>query len=57
MQALGGLPRRQPAVVVLRYIEDRTEAYTPALMGCSVGKVESQCAKALPMLRGTSRST
>lgn len=52
MQALGRLPDRQRAVVVLRYIEDRTEADTAALMGCSVGTVKSQCAKALNKLRG-----
>ena len=52
MQALGRLPRRQRAVVVLRYVEDRTEADTAALMGCSVGTVKSQCAKALAKLRG-----
>jgi RNA polymerase sigma-70 factor (sigma-E family) len=51
MQALGRLPRRQCAVVVLRYVEDRTEADTAALMGCSVGTVKSQCAKALTNLR------
>lgn len=52
MQALGRLPRRQRAVVVLRYVEDRTEADTAALMGCSVGTVKSQCSKALAKLRG-----
>ena len=52
LQALGRLPRRQRAVVVLRYVEDRTEAETAALMGCSVGTVKSQCAKALAKLRG-----
>ena len=52
MQALGRLPRRQRAVMVLRYIEDRTEVDTAALMGCSVGTVKSQCAKALAKLRG-----
>jgi RNA polymerase sigma-70 factor (sigma-E family) len=51
MQALDRLPRRQRAVVVLRYVEDRTEADTAALMGCSVGTVKSQCAKALAKLR------
>jgi RNA polymerase sigma-70 factor (sigma-E family) len=49
--ALGHLPRRQRAVVVLRYLEDRTETETAALMGCSVGTVKSQCAKALAKLR------
>jgi RNA polymerase sigma-70 factor (sigma-E family) len=54
LQALGRLPRRQRAVVVLRYVEDRTEADTAALMGCSVGTVKSQCAKALAKLRADS---
>jgi RNA polymerase sigma-70 factor (sigma-E family) len=49
--AIGHLPRRQRAVVVLRYIEDRTETDTAYLLGCSVGTVKSQCAKALAKLR------
>lgn len=49
--ALGRLPRRQRAVVVLRYFEDLTEAETARLLGCSIGTVKSQAAKALAKLR------
>jgi len=45
--ALGALPRRQRAVVVLRFFEDLTEAETARLFGCTVGTVKSQTHKAL----------
>ena len=50
-RALGALPRRQRAVVVLRYYEDLSEAETAELMGCSTGTVKSQLSAALGKLR------
>ncbi|MFI7708597.1 SigE family RNA polymerase sigma factor [Nonomuraea sp. NPDC049480] len=50
-QALGRLPARQRAVVVLRFFEDMTEAQTASTLGCSVGTVKSQANRALAKLR------
>lgn len=49
--ALCQLTAKQRAVITLRYFEDRTEAETAEIMGCSVGTVKSQASKAIAKLR------
>ena len=49
--ALGTLPRRQRAVIVLRYWEDLSEADVAELLGCSVGTVKSTASRGLASLR------
>lgn len=49
--ALRTLPHRQRAVLVLRYFEDLSEGDTAHALGCAVGTVKSQTARALAALR------
>jgi RNA polymerase sigma-70 factor (sigma-E family) len=51
IRVLMALPKRQRTAVVLRYWADLPEAEVAAAMGCSVGTVRSQSAKALAKLR------
>ena len=50
-QALGRLPRKQRALVVLRYFEDLSEAQAADVLGVSGGTVKSQTSRALARLR------
>lgn len=49
--ALGQLPIRQRAVIVLRYFEDLSEAQTASALGCSTGSVKSQASRGVTRLR------
>ncbi|WP_255949917.1 SigE family RNA polymerase sigma factor [Streptomyces odontomachi] len=51
VRVLSQLPRRQRAVLVLRYCEDLSAEETADILGCSVGTVKSQASRALAKLR------
>ena len=50
-QAFARLTPKQRAVIVLRYVEDRTEQDAARLLGVSIGTVKSQTAAAITKLR------
>jgi RNA polymerase sigma-70 factor (sigma-E family) len=51
LAALSFVPRRQRAVLILRYWEDLSVDETAELLGCSAGTVKSQAARGLSTLR------
>jgi RNA polymerase sigma-70 factor (sigma-E family) len=51
LAALMSLPQGQRAAIVLRYWLDMSESDTAVALGCSVGTVKSQVARALARLR------
>jgi RNA polymerase sigma-70 factor (sigma-E family) len=51
LRLLATLSPRQRAVLVLRFHEDLTEAATATALGCSIGTVKSQTARAMTRLR------
>jgi RNA polymerase sigma-70 factor (sigma-E family) len=50
-RALAALPAGQRAVLVLRYLDDQSEAETARLLGISPGTVKSRAARGLASLR------
>jgi len=51
LRALGEVPPRQRAALVLRYWEDMSVEDTARALGCTQGTVKSQTARGLDALR------
>ena len=51
VRALGALPARMRAVLVLRFFDDLSEVDTAAALRCGVGTVKSQTSRGLARLR------
>lgn len=51
VRALGSLPARMRAVLVLRFFDDLSEVDTAAALRCGVGTVKSQTSRGLARLR------
>jgi RNA polymerase sigma-70 factor (sigma-E family) len=51
LKALAGLPKKQRAVIVLRYFNDLSIEQVAEILGCTSGTVKSQSSRALSKLR------
>ncbi|MEP7216563.1 MAG: SigE family RNA polymerase sigma factor [Anaerolineaceae bacterium] len=50
-QVLGALPTRQRLTVILRILDERSEADTASILDCSIGTVKSNLSRGLDKLR------